>query len=182
MSACTVHLLARHTCDGCSGKMYPYAGNYSVWLEKKSARLDLESKQDRRRQKAMEEELQWIRRGARVRLCVPLSGPAAARSTGALACVHGRVWGILSVGAVALLCLFCGGVGVVFGALWQQAQQAKSKARVAAYDSMVDEAERIRLSQKFVGGVITIPPAPRLGPSSLLTVHVTHAWLSESRC
>lgn len=50
--------------------MYPYAGNYSVWLERKAARLDLESKQDRRRQKAMEDELGWIRRGARVRLAV----------------------------------------------------------------------------------------------------------------
>jgi hypothetical protein len=39
----------------------------SVWLERKAARLDLEKKQERKRAKAMEEELAWIRQGAKVR-------------------------------------------------------------------------------------------------------------------
>jgi ATPase subunit of ABC transporter with duplicated ATPase domains len=48
------------------GAAYPYQGNYSVWLEKKAARLDVEKKQERKRAKAMEEELAWIRQGVKV--------------------------------------------------------------------------------------------------------------------
>ena len=39
----------------------------SVWLEKKSLRLDLEKKHERKKAKAMEEELAWIRQGSKVR-------------------------------------------------------------------------------------------------------------------
>lgn len=49
------------------GQAFAYQGNYSMWLQKKSARLDLEKKQERKKAKAMEEELQWIRQGARGR-------------------------------------------------------------------------------------------------------------------
>ena len=49
------------------GKAYPYAGNYSVWLTKKAARLDMEKKADKRRAKMMEDELEWIRSGAKAR-------------------------------------------------------------------------------------------------------------------
>jgi len=42
-----------------------------VWLEKKQARLDLEKKQERKRAKAMEEELEWIRKGPSVSDRVP---------------------------------------------------------------------------------------------------------------
>lgn len=48
------------------GQAFAYQGNYSMWLQKKSARLDMEKKQERKRAKAMEEELAWIRQGARV--------------------------------------------------------------------------------------------------------------------
>ena len=130
--------------------MYPYAGNYSVWLQKKATRLDLESKQDRRRQKAMEEELQWIQRGARV--CP--SSQAGQHRPLALSSSVRRPCHTWSVGRRV------------------QAQQSKSKARVAAYDDMVSEHERIRASQKFLSGVITIPPAPRLGMLSVLCVCV----------
>lgn len=49
------------------GQAFAYQGNYSMWLQKKGARLDLEKKQERKKAKAMEEELAWIRQGARVR-------------------------------------------------------------------------------------------------------------------
>ena len=42
-----------------------------------------------------------------------------------------------------------------------KARQAKSKARLAAYDQMVNDQESMRLSQTFA--VIQIPPGPRLG-------------------
>jgi energy-dependent translational throttle protein EttA len=43
------------------GKGIPFEGNYSSWLEQKSARLALEEKQVSKRRRAMEEELQWAR-------------------------------------------------------------------------------------------------------------------------
>jgi ATP-binding cassette ChvD family protein len=49
------------------GNAYPFQGNYSSWLERKSSRLEAEKKADRKRQRAMEEELQWIRQGAKGR-------------------------------------------------------------------------------------------------------------------
>lgn len=47
------------------GNLYAYSGNYSTWLEKKQSRMDLESKSDARRAKAMQEELEWIRQVSR---------------------------------------------------------------------------------------------------------------------
>jgi len=49
------------------GTAYPHEGNYSAWLERKAARLDVEKKHERKRAKAMAEELAWIRQGARGR-------------------------------------------------------------------------------------------------------------------
>jgi len=49
------------------GVALAYQGNYSVWLEKKSARSEGEAKMDRKKSKAMEEELAWIRQGAKAR-------------------------------------------------------------------------------------------------------------------
>jgi sulfate-transporting ATPase len=49
------------------GAAVGYAGNYSVWLEKKAARSEEEKRADRKRARAMEEELAWIRQGARAR-------------------------------------------------------------------------------------------------------------------
>jgi ATPase subunit of ABC transporter with duplicated ATPase domains len=43
------------------GSLFAYAGNYSTFLEKKQLRMNLESKEDSRRAKAMSEELDWIR-------------------------------------------------------------------------------------------------------------------------
>ncbi len=43
------------------GRGIPFEGNYSSWLEQKSARLALEEKQVSKRRKAMEDELEWAR-------------------------------------------------------------------------------------------------------------------------
>ena len=88
------------------GAGIPYEGNYSGWLEAKSDRLAAESKQQSAHEKAMKEELEWVRKGAKAR-------------------------------------------------------QAKSKARLAAYERMVEEQESMRGAQTHAH--IQIPPGPRLG-------------------
>ncbi|MFL1492139.1 energy-dependent translational throttle protein EttA [Pseudomonas antarctica] len=49
------------------GAGIPYEGNYSGWLEAKSDRLAAESKQQSGHEKAMKEELEWVRKGAKAR-------------------------------------------------------------------------------------------------------------------
>lgn len=43
------------------GHGIPWEGNYSSWLEQKEKRLEMEEKQETARQKAMKEELEWVR-------------------------------------------------------------------------------------------------------------------------
>ncbi|WP_294739823.1 energy-dependent translational throttle protein EttA [uncultured Pseudomonas sp.] len=49
------------------GAGIPYEGNYSGWLEAKSNRLAAESKQQSAHEKAMKDELEWVRKGAKAR-------------------------------------------------------------------------------------------------------------------
>lgn len=49
------------------GKLYSYEGNYSLFLEKKSERIAVESSMEEKRQKLILKELQWVRRGAKAR-------------------------------------------------------------------------------------------------------------------
>lgn len=49
------------------GKLYSYEGNYSLFLEKKSDRMSIESSMEEKRQKLILKELQWVRRGAKAR-------------------------------------------------------------------------------------------------------------------
>ena len=49
------------------GQGIPHEGNYSNWLEKKALRMQQESREDTSRQKILENELQWIRQGAKAR-------------------------------------------------------------------------------------------------------------------
>ena len=49
------------------GEGYPYEGNYSSWLEQKRERLRLEEKQESKRQKTLEHELEWIRMAPKAR-------------------------------------------------------------------------------------------------------------------
>ena len=43
------------------GEGIPFQGNYTAWLEQKKARLSVEEKQESKRQKALAEELEWVR-------------------------------------------------------------------------------------------------------------------------
>jgi ATP-binding cassette ChvD family protein len=87
------------------GRAYPYEGNYSTYLETKSARLKIEGQKDAKRAKRLSEELDWVRQNAKGR-------------------------------------------------------QAKSKARLARYEEMAAEADKMR---KLDFEEIQIPPGPRLG-------------------
>ncbi|MES2987247.1 MAG: energy-dependent translational throttle protein EttA [Pseudomonadota bacterium] len=49
------------------GKYFPYEGNYSTYLEKKSKRLEQEDREESSRQTAIKNELEWIRQGAKAR-------------------------------------------------------------------------------------------------------------------
>jgi len=49
------------------GRGIPWEGNYSSWLEQKERRLEMEEKQENARIRAMKEELEWVRSGARGR-------------------------------------------------------------------------------------------------------------------
>lgn len=43
------------------GEGIPFEGNYSSWLEQKSKRLEVEEKQESKRQKVLKKELEWVR-------------------------------------------------------------------------------------------------------------------------
>ncbi len=49
------------------GSYYPYEGNYSTYLDKKAKRLAQEEREDAGRQKALNEELEWIRQNPKGR-------------------------------------------------------------------------------------------------------------------
>lgn len=49
------------------GEGIPFEGNYSSWLEQKSARLAQEEKQESKRQKTLQQELDWIRQNPKGR-------------------------------------------------------------------------------------------------------------------
>ncbi len=86
------------------GEGIPWKGNYSSWLDQKSKRLQMEEKQESKRRKTLERELEWVR-------------------------------------------------------MAPKARQAKSKARLAAYDKMLNEDGK----QKEEKLEIYIPNGPRLG-------------------
>ncbi|GDY32339.1 energy-dependent translational throttle protein EttA [Gandjariella thermophila] len=49
------------------GRAYPYEGNYSTYLEKKSERLAVQGKKDAKLQRRLKEELAWVRSNAKAR-------------------------------------------------------------------------------------------------------------------
>jgi ATP-binding cassette ChvD family protein len=87
------------------GKLYPYEGNYSTYLEKKQERLTVQGKKDAKLAKRLSSELEWVRSNAKGR-------------------------------------------------------QVKSKARLARYEEMANEAEKTR---KLDFEELVIPIGPRLG-------------------
>ncbi|MBI1803073.1 MAG: energy-dependent translational throttle protein EttA [Ignavibacteriae bacterium] len=99
------------------GEGIPFEGNYSSWLEQKQARLSIEEKQESKRKKALEQELEWIRMNPKGR-------------------------------------------------------HAKSKARIAAYEKMLDDEQENRNEELE----IFIPPGPRLGDVVIRSEHVAKAY------
>jgi ATP-binding cassette ChvD family protein len=49
------------------GRAFPYEGNYSTYLDAKSARLKIEGQKDSKRAKRLTEELEWVRMNAKGR-------------------------------------------------------------------------------------------------------------------
>ena len=49
------------------GNLYPYEGNYSTYLEKKRARLEVQGKKDAKLAKRLNEELEWVRSNSKGR-------------------------------------------------------------------------------------------------------------------
>lgn len=99
------------------GEGIPWKGNYSSWLEQKTARMALEEKQASKRRKTLERELEWVR-------------------------------------------------------MAPKARQAKGKARLAAYDRMMNEEQKER-EEKLE---IYIPNGPRLGNKVINAEGVSKAF------
>ncbi|MEO9327667.1 energy-dependent translational throttle protein EttA [Gordonia aurantiaca] len=59
--------VAEWICEVDRGKLHPYQGNYSTYLEKKAERLEVQGKKDQKLQKRLKEELAWVRSGAKAR-------------------------------------------------------------------------------------------------------------------
>ena len=49
------------------GEGIPWKGNYSSWLEQKTKRLEMEEKQESKRRKTLERELEWVRMAPKTR-------------------------------------------------------------------------------------------------------------------
>ncbi|MWB97370.1 energy-dependent translational throttle protein EttA [Agromyces seonyuensis] len=59
--------VAEWICEVDRGRLYPYEGNYSTYLEKKAERLTVQGKKDQKLQKRLKEELEWVRSNAKGR-------------------------------------------------------------------------------------------------------------------
>lgn len=99
------------------GEGIPWEGNYSSWLEQKTARLEMEEKQESKRRKTLERELEWVR-------------------------------------------------------MSPKARHAKSKARLQAYDKMMNEDTK----KKEERLEIFIPNGPRLGNKVIEAVNVSKSF------
>ena len=99
------------------GEGIPWKGNYSSWLEQKTTRLRVEEKQQSKRAKTLERELEWVRMAPRAR-------------------------------------------------------QAKSKARLGAYEKLLNEETR-QQEEKLE---IYIPNGPRLGNKVIECKGVSKAY------
>ena len=49
------------------GEGHPFKGNYSSWLEQKKSRLERDEKTESARQKALQRELEWVRKSPQAR-------------------------------------------------------------------------------------------------------------------
>ncbi|HNQ12313.1 MAG TPA: energy-dependent translational throttle protein EttA [Bacteroidia bacterium] len=99
------------------GEGIPWKGNYTSWLEQKSKRLEAEEKQESKRRKTLERELEWVR-------------------------------------------------------MSPKARHAKSKARIASYDKLLNED----IKQREEKLEIFIPNGPRLGNEVIEAIHVNKSF------
>lgn len=99
------------------GEGIPWEGNYSSWLEQKTKRLEMEEKQESKRRKTLEHELEWVR-------------------------------------------------------MSPKARHAKSKARLQAYDRMMNEDTKKKEEQLE----IFIPNGPRLGNKVIEAINVSKSF------
>src|SRR5574344_2127573 len=99
------------------GEGIPWQGNYSSWLDQKTKRLEMEEKQESKRHKTLERELEWVR-------------------------------------------------------MAPKARQAKSKARLSAYEKMQNED----VKQKEERLEIFIPNGPRLGANVIDANNVSKSY------
>ena len=99
------------------GEGIPWKGNYSSWLEQKTARMAMEEKQASKRRKTLERELEWVR-------------------------------------------------------MAPKARHAKGKARLDAYDKLLNEDQKEREEQLE----IFIPNGPRLGNKVVEAVDVAKGY------
>ena len=95
----------------------PWKGNYTSWLEQKQARLQKEEKQESKRQKTLQRELEWVR-------------------------------------------------------MAPKARQAKSKARLGAYEKMLGEDAKEKENKLE----LFIPPGPRLGSKVIEANNIMMAY------
>ena len=99
------------------GEGIPWQGNYTSWLDQKAQRLAMEEKQESKRRKTLQRELEWVR-------------------------------------------------------MSPKARQAKGKARLAAYDRLMNEETK----EKEQNLEIFIPNGPRLGNKVLEVEGVSKAY------
>ena len=59
--------VAEWICEVDRGRLYPYEGNYSTYLEKKQERLTVQGKKDAKLAKRLASELEWVRSNAKGR-------------------------------------------------------------------------------------------------------------------
>ena len=59
--------VAEWICEVDRGKLHPYEGNYSTYLQTKRERLQIEGKKDAKRAKILERELEWVRANPKAR-------------------------------------------------------------------------------------------------------------------
>jgi energy-dependent translational throttle protein EttA len=105
------------------GEGIPFKGNYSSWLEQKQQRLAVEEKQESKRQKTLQRELEWVR-------------------------------------------------------LNPKGRHAKSKARITAYEKLLEEENEKRNEEME----IFIPPGPRLGNLVIESQNVAKAYGENLLC
>ncbi|WP_425308436.1 energy-dependent translational throttle protein EttA [Ammonicoccus fulvus] len=59
--------VAQWICEIDRGRLHPYEGNYSTYLETKRSRLQIEGQKDAKRAKILEKELEWVRSSPKAR-------------------------------------------------------------------------------------------------------------------